>query len=155
MSGATNVMETKTELFEFEQANQWRFNQLYQKHDIPYKRISGEDNKKYDCVILWEGEWIKIEEKYRSSDFNDLLVELIQDTETNDPGWIVYSEADYLIYGVSQKFFIVDLPRLREFVKKHGSKFNQIVSEKGWGRTVNIAIPLYTIFDNKLGKKIT
>lgn len=145
-------MNIKEELFKFERENQYKFNSLYTERRLACKRITGPENKWYDAVVMIENQWIKIEEKYRSEDYNDLLVEIEQDTKTGDPGWIRYSKADYLIYGVKDKFYFVDMPKLKNLVETYGDQFPVIYSDKGWGNTKNIAIPWYVITDNKIGQ---
>lgn len=147
-------METKEEFFQFEKEKQKVFNNFYKSNNIPYKRIYGKENKKYDCVILLNNYWIKVEEKFRSKEYPDLLVETIQDINTNSPGWLYYTEADLLLYGVEQKIYQIDVSKLREFIKFHGNEFSKIISKKGWGTTENIIIPWSVIFVNNIGKKI-
>ncbi len=147
-------MKTKEEFFEFEREKQKIFDEFYKDNGWPYKRIFGKDNKKYDCVVLINGDWIKIEEKFRSRDWPDLLVETIQDTETNDPGWLYYTEAELLLYGMDKKIYKIDIQKLKEFVDNYKDKFNEIISEKGWGITKNLVIPLSIIFINGLGERI-
>ena len=147
-------METKEELFQFEKEKQEIFNNFYRKRNWPYKRIFGKDNKKYDCVVLINGVWVKIEEKFRSKDWSDMAVELVQDTETNSPGWLYYTEADWILYGMEDRIYLVKVRELREFVKHYKDKFNVKISKKGWGITENLIIPWTVIVVNKMGKLI-
>ena len=147
-------MQTKKEFFEFENKTQKIFDDFYIKKGYQVKRIQGTANKDYDCEVQIDGKWYKIEEKFRSLDYNDCLVELVQDTETNSPGWIDYCKADYILYGVGDKIYCIDLPQLKDFVAKHKDKFNKKISKKGWGRTENLVIPWYIIKANNLGKRI-
>src|SRR3990167_4514840 len=147
-------MKTKEEYFDFEKENQRHFNEYYKSQGWPYKRIYGKENKDYDCVVLIDWAWIKIEEKYRSKEYPDLLAETIQDTKTNSPGWLYYTKADWLLYGVSDKIYKIDMSMLKSFIENHGDKFNKKISKKGWGITENIAIPWYTIIHNGIGQRI-
>lgn len=147
-------METKEELFQFEKEKQEVFNKFYKENNWPYKRIFGKDNKKYDCVVLIGGVWVKIEEKFRSRNWSDMAVELIQDIKTNSPGWLYYTEADLILYGMGNRIYLVKVQKLREFVEKHKDKFNTKVSEKGWGITTNLIIPWSIIIQNGFGKVV-
>ena len=52
-------------------------------------------------ITLPGGKVIKVEEKLRLKDYNDLLIEETSCVETGSPGWIVKpSMADYLVYYV-------------------------------------------------------
>jgi len=122
-----------------------------------FKRIVGPKNKEYDVLVkLDDSKWWKIEEKYRSKDYGDLLVETIQDTETLAPGWIHTTKAQILFYGFENMLgghiiYWVGMKRLRDFVNKNKDNYQERISTKGWGRTVNIAIPWETIVAEKLG----
>jgi len=155
-SGAMKLMvnepKTKEELFAYEKEKQEFFNRFYQEKGWPYKRIFGKENKKYDCVILIDGKWIKIEEKHRTRIWPDLAVELIQDTETNSPGWLYYTEADWILYGMGEIIYLVEVRKLREFVEKYKDKFNIKISRKGWGNTENLIIEWSVILQNEIGK---
>lgn len=145
-------METKQEFFEYEKKTRKIFDDFYKKKGFEVKRIYGIENKNYDCEVKIGEIWYKVEEKYRSSDFDDCLIEMIQDTETNSPGWLYYCKADYVLYGVSKKIYCIDLPRLKSFVEKYKDMFNKKISKKGWGRTENIVIDWATLKINKIAK---
>ena len=154
--GLTGVMklqmQTKEEFFQFEKEKQKIFNEFYQENNWPYKRIFGKENKKYDCVILIDKRWIKIEEKFRSKDWPDFLVEIIQDTKTNSPGWIYYTQADWILYGIGKKIYRVEVQKLREFLKFYENELDVKISEKGWGTTENLVIPWSVVIINSIGK---
>ena len=95
-----------------------------------------------------------MEEKYRSTDYNDCLVETIQDTKTNSPGWLYYSEADYILYGIGNKIYCIDLPKLKGFIERNKDAFNKKISKKGWGITENIVVDWSTLQMNKIAKRI-
>jgi len=147
-------MKTKEEFFHFEKEKQKIFNDFYKKNNWGVKRITGKENKNYDCLIRKDGIWYKIEEKYRSNNWKDLAVETIQDIKTNSPGWLYYTKAQYLFYGMDEIIYAIDIEKLRNFIKNNSEKFDTFISEKGWGITKNIIIPWYTIIDNKIGKRI-
>jgi len=146
--------KTKEELFAYERSKQEFFNKFYRDKNWPYKRIFGKENKKYDCVILINGKWIKVEEKHRIKTWPDMAVELVQDTETNSPGWLYYTEADWILYGMGEKIYLVEVEKLKEFVRKYKDKFNTKISKKGWGITLNLIIPLSIIIYNNIGRQV-
>ena len=105
-------------------------------------------------MILIDGKWIKVEEKFQEKEWPSMAVELIQDTETNDPGWLYYTEADWIFYGMGERIYLVEVQKLRKFVELYKDKFNTKISKKGWGITENLIIPWSIIIQNDLGKLI-
>ena len=122
-------------------------------------RIEGPANKDYDKLVTRPDRIWKVEEKARSWIWNDLLVEIIQDTATDAPGWIYTSRCDVIVYAMArglqavkpEKVWVIKFNPLKEFVLKHLDKFPDRISDKGWGTTLNKCIPWYTIEANKLG----
>ncbi len=55
---------------------------------------------------------------------------------------------------MDNKIYKIDIQKLKEFVENYKDKFNEIISEKGWGITKNLVIPLSIIFINGLGERI-
>ena len=147
-------MQTKEEFFQFAKEKEKVFNKFYKDRDWPYKRIFGKDNKKYDCVLLINGKWIRVEEKFQGKEWPSMAVELIQDTETNNSGWLHYTEADWILYGMGERIYLVEFQKLREFIELYKSKFNTIISKKGWGITENLIIEWSIIIQNGIGKMI-
>lgn len=147
-------MRTKEEFFEYEKQKRKVFDDFYEERGWQCKRIFGKQNKDYDCEVLIDGKWIKVEEKYRSVDYRDFLIETNQDTKTNNEGWLYYCKADYIFYGVANKIYYIDLPKLREFINRVGDRFHKKISKKGWGITENLAIPWPVIIVNKIGERI-
>lgn len=147
-------MRTKEDNFKFEREKQEVFDRLYKERGWKCKRITGKQNKFYDCVLLIEERWCNVEEKFRRKEWLDLVVELVQDTKTNDPGWLEYTQADFLMYGMGERIYMISIPLLREFVKRNKDKFDTFESKEseGWGNTLNLKIPWSTILQNEIGK---
>lgn len=147
-------METKEEFFQFEREKQKVFDQFYKEKNWICQRVTGKENKYYDCILKIGDKKIRVEEKYRNKEYPDLLVELEQDTETQSPGWLDYSWADWLLYGVKNRIYGIKMMALREFVEANKKHFPEKISEKGWGKTRNIAIPWAYLIQNKIAKII-
>ena len=147
-------MKTKEEFFAFEKKNQKFFDDYYKKKGWKFKRIIGKENKRFNSLIEIDGKFWRFEEKVRSTDYNDLLVELVQDIATKSPGWLYYTEADYILYSMPSSFYVVTFGKLKSHIKNNGSDYDFIISKKGWGETVNIAIPWKILIDLKIAKKI-
>jgi len=148
-------MKTKEEFFQFSNKREKEFNKFYESKEWKYKRIIGKENKDYDCLIEIRDTWYKIEEKSQEKEWPSLLVETIQDTKSNNPGWLYYTKADYLFYENGKDIiYAIDMKKLKGFVDRHKDNFETKYSKKGWGNTEFILIPWYTIIDNKIGKRI-
>ena len=142
-------METKEEFYEFENRMSKEMNTLYVKWDWQLSLFKGD--KRWDKVVQIDGKTVTIEEKHRSQIRDDILIEIIQDTETKSPGWYEYCEADVIIYTMAKNekslkpthVYWIDWPAFKEYFDKETLKyFNNIVSKKGWGTTINKVIPL-------------
>ena len=140
--------------FNLEREKRKDFDRLYKELGTVCKRVYGSKNREYDCLIKKNTGWIKVEEKFLQEEWEGLLVEMMQDTETNAPGWIIETKSDLIFYWMHKKVFCIKTRPLKRFVLDYGDRFHTIISTKGWGRTKNILIPWEYIFANNLGKLI-
>lgn len=140
--------------FQFERDCQKIFDKIYKKNNWKAERIYGIANKDYDVKLTFGGRDWAVEEKYRRQDYGDLLVEITQDTETLALGWIYTTKAELLFYGAGNKVYFVWMDKLREFVEQNTDRFPTKVSNMGWGRSINIAIPWDVIIDKCIGNLI-
>lgn len=142
--------------FKYERECQPIANSLYIALGCKYKRIKGRDNKKYGDVRLWRnGNVCTVEEKFLREDLDFMFVEIMQDTETNDPGWIIYCMADFLLYMMNKKrIYICDMSRLKKFIRHFGDFYERAISRKGYGITENKKIPFSVILENEIGRKL-
>lgn len=126
----------------------------HQEFFLPYYKSRGweiiDDNIVSNRTTSWDVRVkndigvITIDEKARTGVWNDLLVEVLQDVETGNLGW-VYKFKDYYLYGMwedeikPEKLYWIDANKLKEFVGENFMKFldnNEYnISEKGWGKT--------------------
>ena len=77
-------------------------------------------------IILASGKEIKIDEKVRDRDFNDVLLEYWSNTERRIPGWIAKDLAcDFVAYAYleTQRCFLLPFPLLRRAWKQHGREW--------------------------------
>ena len=106
----------------------------------------------WDKVVKFENITYKIEEKARVGIWGDLLVELIEDLKSCDPGWFYQTKADKVIYCFyeSEKaeepksVYALSVEKMRNFVFEHAKELirKSNISPKGYGLTLNIFIPL-------------
>lgn len=109
-------------------------------------------------VILTRGERsVKVEEKIRSHDYGDILLELVQDVDSGNPGWVSKTRCDYLVYAVVtggqllKVFVLTWMPFKNWLITEYfpGSSGKQATqyrwSARGYGVTLNAAIPITNI----------
>ena len=105
-------------------------------------------------ILLSNGKVIKIDEKKRSKDRDDILLEYLSNDVTDAPGWIEKDLAiDYLAYAFmqSQRCYLFPWPFLREAWREHGTEWKRKYPippalNNGY-KTLNVAVPtkeLYT-----------
>jgi hypothetical protein len=109
-----------------------------------YKIIDRNGNKGRDLELSKDNTSIKIEEKYRDNDWGDFAIEIIQDLETNNPGWFFYTKADYINYIIVKDkptvVYTIDWKKFKEYFLKEIKRFNCFISRKGYGITLNAEI---------------
>lgn len=147
-------MKTKEEFFQFERKQRQFFDDYYKQKGWPLKRIYGKENIKYDCLIKIKNEWIKIQEKVASFDYDGCLVELMQDIETNNKGWLYTCQADYILFKMPDNLYWINTNKLKTHMRKFGENYDTFISNKGWGKTLFAIIPWEIISNNKIGNKI-
>lgn len=90
-----------------------------------------------------------VEEKFRFQQYNDILVEIVQDLQSFQRGWFYTSDADYLFYITVVNGWPVNLWRTRmpafhawclDFWAKKPRQ-TAIISSQGKGVTLNLSIP--------------
>jgi hypothetical protein len=111
----------------------------------------------WDRILKVKGELVKVEEKARRGEYDDVLVELIEDLKTGDLGWIYQTKADKLIYSFfdnkgknPNKIYMFDMETIKNYLFNNIKELihNSNISPKGYGLTLNVFLPL------KLGKLI-
>jgi hypothetical protein len=147
-------VKTKEDFFKFEKEQRKFFDNYYKSKGWRVERIKGKANKKYDCAI-WTGKsWITIQEKVRSEDYGDLLVELTQDISTNNLGWLYTCKADFILYKTPDTLYWINNKKLKKHMREFGLNYRTIESKKGWGRTLNAVVSWDIILKNKIGDEI-
>jgi hypothetical protein len=113
----------------------------------------------YDCIL--DGQW-KVEEKIRSASRSDIAIEFIQNMQASkfNLGWFYETRCDYLHYvfmtdtGID-RFLRFDWPKFRVWITDtYFSKVKQhpfsVISQKGYGVTLNLCVEISQIPDNIL-----
>lgn len=126
--------------------------------DIWYKSLGWYADRsvaciKYDCRIGND----YVEEKARIGEFSDILVELIQDIESNNPGWFFTTGCDYLHYAFTRdrnltRVLRIKYPEFKNWLitrywkeKALGRHGKYLTSSKGYGLTLNLKVPILAV----------
>ena len=120
------------------------FDTLYE--DMGLEIVDRDQNKFWDLRLKRDDCIFTVEEKAREQTWDDIYVEIVQDTNTNSPGWIYYCKADRLVYGMFGdpiKVYWIKLKEFQVWFEGH-EQFYGIgpPSKEGWGHTLNKPIPI-------------
>lgn len=140
--------------FHFERECQPFADAYYKSRGCTIHRVQGERNKQYDVVLTGGSIVTTVEEKFLRKNAGIMFVEIEQDTETNDPGWIEYTKADRLLYMMPSRAFFCLMPNLKKFIRYFGEHYPLVYCTKGYGRTSNRCIPFSVILENEIGVDI-
>jgi len=143
---------TYKELTEKEKQSQTILDDFYVRNNWKFDRSVA--CKQYDLII----NNVLIEEKFRYENYNDFLIELLQDVITCNLGWYYKTGANYLFYIVKDEYlYSLNWLKFKEWFigeLKKGIWFKPIISAQGFGYTMNLAIKwddipkdFYKLFD--------
>lgn len=100
-------------------------------------------------VLLANGRVLKIDEKKRRQEYNDILLEYISVDKTGAPGWIEKDlTIDYLAYAFmqSQRVYLFDWCLLRRVWLKHKKEwieqYNIPPAQNSGYCTLSVAVPI-------------
>ncbi len=121
------------------------------RHDMTWQR-SGVDK----VLRFPSGKAITVEEKVRSADYPDVLLEL-ESVEGKAPGWLYTSHSDWIAYGVKPpggpllRLHMLPTRKLRQTWKRNRARWEQkykkkVARNKDY-RTINIPIPLSELLE--------
>jgi len=126
------------------------------------------DNIDGKIAIGWDvelevlaGQYKLVDEKVRVGNFNDFLLEIIQDMKTGKLGWF-FSKKDWILYGswddiekvYPTSLYLVKSKELKEYINNLGGFISTCISKKGWGNTWNIKLAWNNLIDNRIAEKL-
>jgi hypothetical protein len=82
--------------------------------------------KGIDKIITFNnGHIITIDEKKRRKDYNDILIEIYKNKGLKRKGWLYYTEADFIAYGMedTKRVFLINTLRLQELYYMNEEKW--------------------------------
>lgn len=113
-----------------------------------------EDNINGNNPISWDvkleivaGQYVLVDEKVRKGEFNDFLLEVIQDMATEKLGWY-FSKKDWILYGswsdiesiYPTSLYLVKAKELKDYINGLDGFIKTCISKKGWGNTWNLVL---------------
>lgn len=130
--------------------------------------IVAEDNIDGDKPISWDvklevfaGQYKLVDEKVLTSEWDDCLVEIIQDMRIKSWGWL-FGDKDWVLYGSwavldaerPSSLYLVKMPELRNYIFSLKGIIKTAISHKGWGITWNIILEWSDLIELKIAQKI-
>ena len=127
-----------------------------------------EDNKNKDVPIGWDVKLqlspnvsVLVDEKARTRDWGDCLVEIIQDMVKCSPGWL-YSEKDWVLYGswddvgvvYPVSLYLIKIKELRDYVFSQRVPLSTKIAPDGWGLTWNVVFQWHELISNHIAEKL-
>lgn len=119
-----------------------------------YVIVNRTGTKQRDLILMKNNVEIRVEEKFREKDYGDLLIEIIQDVVSNNPGWFYSETFDRLSYvTVDNNYKPVQIYWIK-FVKFKSWLFDYLTKKKraevvfsplGYGLTMNLPISWQSI----------
>lgn len=113
--------------------------------------INTNGNRERDivCQDADTGKPVKVEEKYRDTDYGDFAIEILHDMETGELGWYYKTRGDLLAYIVCdkswtpQKVYLVNWTAFKEWWLQYLADLKRAtgpISPRGIGLTLNLTI---------------
>jgi hypothetical protein len=138
-----------------EKAAQGYMNGYYESQGLDIDRSIA--CKQYDLTVTYSDKTKMIEEKFRDTNYGDLLIEMFQCIEFVELGWFYHTTADYLNYVICNtdwkpyRLYSIKWnnfkPWLFGYLKMHPRPFT-VLSPKGIGLSLNFSIRWTEIPDN-------
>lgn len=107
----------------------------------------------WDLVLRVNNKEFRVEEKFRSGNYGDVLVEVVQDIVTGNLGWLYHTRCVWLHYficegHVPQVLYRIHWPAFSLWFKDYVRDVKHlkwVKSTRGWGITINVAVPIADI----------
>jgi len=137
---------------------------FYQQKNWTVFQDNINSNYKNDWDVKLEvfaGQFILVDEKAIRKEWNDLLVEIIQDMESGSLGWY-WSKKDYILYGswidlentYPSSLYMIKAKELKQYINNLDGFVKTCISKKGWGNTWNIVINWQELIDKNIAEKL-
>lgn len=109
--------------------------------------------RKYDLILKVNGKDQLIEEKYREKEYDDILVEILQDVISGGLGWYYTTGCDYLHYILCPnwqpptRYWRIPWQPFKTWMEEAfwKTKPKYRTSSRGYGRSLNVCVPFSAI----------
>jgi len=151
--------------FELEKKKHFDFFLSYyqEKNWIVHKdNIAGSYPIDWDVELeIFAGRYVLVDEKARQGEFDDCLVEIIQDMRTGKTGWI-FGEKDWILYGSWEdieneyptSLYLIKSKELKEYINSLNGFIKTCISKKGWGNTWNLVFNWQELTSKNIAEKL-
>ena len=159
-------METFEDLLKFEDKKHKEFFlPYYQKVGWKVVKDYVGTNSDYDVLIDRNGQQIRIDEKAIRKEWNDFVIEIIQDLKTGSPSWL-YKKKDIYLYASWQdieqinpsSLYEVRAEILKEYIAKEAESLLEYkrfrISNKVFGTTLFVVIPLKELLQLEIARQL-
>ena len=166
--GARGIMNNQKQIndnFAFERKKHFDF-------FLPYYQEENwqviEDNIDGDIPIDWDvrievfaGEYKLVDEKARKGEYNDCLIEIIQDLPSIKKGWY-YGQKDWVLYGswespdekYPSSLYLIKIKELRKYIENLDGFIKTLISKKGYGITWNVVVGWEELIREDVAEKL-
>ena len=159
------ITEETKKYFDIERKKHFDFFLLFYKNK---NWIVAEDNINANRKMDWDvrlevfaGDYKKVDEKAIIGDWDNCLIEIIQDIKTLNKGWF-FGDKDWTLYGNWKtiednnpfNLHLIKMKELKEYVFSLDGIIKTAISHKGWGITWNIALEWDDLIYLKIAQKI-
>ena len=130
--------------------------------------IVNQDNINSNSPMSWDvrleifaGEFKLVDEKVVQSEWNNCLVEIIQDIKTKNWGWLL-GEKDWILYSTwadieadsPSGLYLIKSKELKDHVLSLRGIIKMAISQKGWGHSWNVIFEWDDLIRLKIADKI-
>ena len=110
---------------------------------------------------VFGGQYVLVDEKVRTIDYGDCLVEMIQDIKTGTLGWY-FGSKDWVLYGswdnlesvYPKSLYLIKMAELENYINGISGRVETRISKKGWGNTWNIVLNWNDLIKNNIAERL-
>ena len=151
--------------FKFEREKHFDFFLPYYQEknwQVSKDNINGNTPMDWDVRLeVFAGSHKLVDEKARKGDFNDFLIEILQDLNSMKKGWY-YGQKDWVLYGswknpdgkYPSSLYLIKMKELHEYVENLDGFIKTLITKKAYGNTWNIIISWDELQRKKIVEKL-
>lgn len=140
------------------------YEDLFPQYEVDRSDCIGRSAKQYSNIDLemmnrLTGDRTQVSEKFRGTNYDDLLLEFYDEHHANKQGWVLYSKAQYMNYFVPENSFrhypaglyVVEEEKLKsiceELITKHPNEIRVALNSKKLSKPLEPGIRVITTTD--------